>query len=305
VNAAGLAVLTVAAVAHAGPATVVALASGPDVRDAVAIGPAGEAYEPDHHGAWVRHHAGGIAAEVVHATRAGATVIAGVQAGPPFELHAGMWSAIYVGQKAKAVLGRGPRATAAVGKLVFVLAGGARTSKLPEAPGVIVALGASGKGVAVETDKGLARLDAATWKPIANAPQHVVALLDDRWALVDRGVLDLRARGPRSAPPPLTAWPAGFHPASVIALDDTVVAAGAGAHGPELVTLRAGKTDREPFAFEHAAPIVAVAIDKAKRVVVAARDGQLAIRERGAWTVHHVSDELPPPHEGSPPAAQP
>jgi hypothetical protein len=301
---AALVALTTAA--HANPTakppaqTIAALSSGPDVRDAVAIGPAGEAYEPDHHGAWIRHHAGGIAATVVHAARVGATVIVGVQAGPPFELHAGMWSAIYVGQHAKALLGRGPRATAAVGKLVFALAGGARTSKLPEAPGVITAVGASPRGITVETDVGLARLDGAKWKPIANVPARVVALLDDRWALVDRGVLDLRAK-----PAAAIAWPPGFHPASVVALDDIVIAAGAHNTTLAVVTLHTGKPPIiDPFTFDHAAPIVAVAADKSGRVIVAAHDGQLAIRDHGQWTTAHVSDDLPPPREGSPPGVQ-
>ena len=290
------------------PFSIVALASGLDARDAVAIGPSGEAYEPDHHGAWVRRHAGGIAAPVVHATRVGATVIAGVASGPPFQLHAGAWSSIYVGPHAIAVLGRGPRATAAVGKLVYVLVGGGRTSKLPPSPDPVVAVGASAGGVTIKTDLALARFDGGKWKPIVNAPPHVVALLDDRWVLVDHGVFDLHAKSATAA---MTAWPTGFAPTSVVALDATVIAVGnarrttgphTGAVGAELVTLHAGKVDREPIELDHQADTVAVVADKAGRIVVATRDGQIAVRVRGAWTHVQVSDELPPDRAGSPPA---
>jgi len=297
-----IAVLAATASANTPPslAVIAALAPGPDHRDAreaVAVGPAGQAYEPDGKGAWIRHHAGGIAGEVVRAVRAGAMVIAGVQAGPPFGWHAGAWSAIQLGLKAQAQLGRGARVTAAVGKLVFTFDGG-KPTKLPEAPGPVAAIGASGKGIVVETDHGLAKLAGARWKPIAGAPPHVAVLLDDKWAIVDRGLLALDSQK-------LTAWPAGFHVATAVAVTaELVVAAGIGPHGSsaELVTLRAGKLDREPIAFDHASPIVAVVADKSGRVVVATRDGQLAIRDRATWTTATVSDDLPAARPGSPPA---
>jgi hypothetical protein len=239
-----------------------------------------------------------LAAEVVRAARAGAMVIAGVPAGPPFGWHAGAWSAIHLGLKAQAQLGRGTRATAAVGKLVFTFDGG-KPTKLPvEAPGPVVAVGASSKGIVVETDHGLAKLAGSKWKPIAGAPPHVAVLLDDRWALVDRGILALDSQK-------TTAWPAGFHVATAVAVTtELVVAAGIGPHGSsaELVTLRAGKLDREPIAFDHASPIVAVVADKSGRVVVATRDGQLAIRDHATWTFAKVSDDLSAAHPGSPPA---
>lgn len=290
-------VLALAARGHAAPAPakLVALAPASDARDAVAIGPNGQAYEPDGKGAWIRHHAGGLADDVVRATRAGALVVAGVEGGPPYAYRNGTWNMIVLGLHAKAIVGRGPRATAAFGKLVFGLDTG-KPVKLVDAPGPVALIAAAGKAIVVQTDKGLARLDGKGWKPIANAPKQVIALLDDRWALVDRGLLDLRANK-------LTAWPNGFRVASVVAVtNDLVVAAG----GRELVTLKAGKFSREPITQQLAAPIVSVVADKTGRAVIATRDGQLAVRDKtGAWTAGELRDELPADRPGSPPAESP
>ncbi|MEO6776423.1 MAG: hypothetical protein ABI467_25995 [Kofleriaceae bacterium] len=302
---------------------IVALAPGPsssDAREAIALGPHGEAYEPDGKGAWVRRHGGGLSGEVVRASRAGALVIAGVEAGPPFGYRAGAvggaWNLIVLGLHAKAIVGRGPRATAAFGKQVFGLESG-KPVRLADAPGVVSALGASPHAIAIETDQGLARLEAGTrrWKPIAKAPAHVIALLDDRWALVDRGLLDLTKRA-------VTPWPAGFRVATAIAVtSDLVVAAGLHGNAPELVTLARSRLSREAIAPSGglpgraggtgtadfgtgAAAIISVVADTAGRVVVAAQDGQLAVRDKaGTWTFGRVRSELPADRPGPPPAA--
>jgi hypothetical protein len=203
------------------------------------------------------------------------------------------------GLHAKAIVGRGPRATAAFGKLVFGLDSG-KPVKLADAPGVVSGLAATDKAVVIETDKGLSKLETkgatAKWKPIANAPAHALALLDDRWALVDHGLLDLRTQK-------VTAWPAGFAVASAVAVsNDLVVAAGLHGNAAELVTLKGATFAREPIGLA-GAPIVSVVADKSGRVVVAARDGQLAVRDKaGTWTLGAVTSELPPDRPGSPPA---
>ena len=291
---------------------IAALAPGPkssDAREALALGPHGEAYEPDGKGAWVRRHAGGLAGDIVRATRAGELVIAGTDGGPPFGYRSsvGAWNMIVLGLHAKAIVGRGPRATAAFGKLVFGLDSG-KAVKLADAPSVVSGLAASDKAIVIETDKGLAKLEtkSAKWKPIANAPAHVLALLDDRWALVDRGLLDLRGMK-------TTAWPAGFSVVSAIAVtNDLVVAAGLHGGAAELVTLKGATFAREPIGAATArfgvggAAIVSVVADKSGRVVVAARDGQLAVRDKaGTWVIAAVRSELPADRPGSPPAESP
>jgi hypothetical protein len=309
---AALLVVLLSARAHGAPPVIAALApSDRDARTAVVIGPNGQAYEPDGKGAWTRHHASALADDVARATRAGSVVIVGT-AGPPYAFRAGVWDLVVLGLHAKAVLGRGPRATAAFGRQVFGLETG-KPVRLADAPGPVAMLGAGIKAIVVQTDQGLAKNEGKGWKPIANAPKQVLALLDDRWALVDHGLLDLRSQK-------LTAWPAGFHVASAIAIDDFVVAVGLQGAAAELVTLKAGKLDHEAIVLTAvvtpdavvtssaklgtgAAAIVAVAADRTGRVVVAARDGQLAIRDKaGAWTQGALFDPPTVAHPGSPPA---
>lgn len=304
------AVLVLLAVrAHAAP-VIAALAPGDrDAREAVALGPNGQAYEPDGKGVWIRRHAGGLADDVTRATRAGALVIAGVDGGPPYAYRRGEWNLVVLGLHAKAVLGRGPRATAAFGRQVFGLDTG-KPVRLADAPGPVAMLGASANGIVIETDAGIARLAGKRWKPIANAPAHVLALLDDRWALVEHGLIDLRTQN-------TTAWPAGFKVASAFAVDNgLILAVGTRGTNPELVTLKAGKLVRAaiamtptvvrslpaPVAPAIGAGIVAIVGDRVGRVVVATHDA-LWIRDKaGTWTVGELRDELPADRPGSPPA---
>lgn len=293
--------------AHGAPAPVViaavAASETNDVRDAIVLGPHGQVYEPDGHGAWIRHHAGGISNDVVRAARTGARVIVGVEDGPPYAYASGKtgdgaWQMIVLGLHAKAILGRGRRATAAVGRQVFVL--DSRTPvRLADAPAPVLALAASRTSVVVVTDQGLARLAGKGWKPIANAPRRVTALLDDRWALLDRGLLDLRSQN-------VTAWPTGFRVSSVGTVDnERVVAAGTLGAQQVVVTLKADTLVLEPIGVKLAS-IVWVSADREGRVVVASSEGQLAVRDQaGAWTATAVRDELPADRPGSPPAVQP
>jgi hypothetical protein len=90
----------------------------------------------------------------------------------------------------------------------------------------------------------------------------------------------------------------------------------AGTHGAsaELVTLKGATQTREPIGLAGTPPpgarfgagtaaIVSVVADKTGRVVVAARDGQLAVRDKaGAWTLGAVTSDLPADRPGSPPA---
>ena len=55
-----LAILLAGGVARAEKPTLVAIAPARDARQAIAIGPAGQIYEPDGKGAWIRTKAGGV-----------------------------------------------------------------------------------------------------------------------------------------------------------------------------------------------------------------------------------------------------
>src|SRR5690348_11028875 len=98
-----LAVLAVATRVHASPPTLVAIAPANDVRKAVAIGPAGQVYEPDGKGEWIRTTAGGVAETLVAATSTGGTVIAGAVGSTPFKLKGGAWTSIHLELKTSAI----------------------------------------------------------------------------------------------------------------------------------------------------------------------------------------------------------
>ena len=290
-----LAVVAIATRAHAAPPRLVALAPAADARKAVAIGPAGQVYEPDGEGAWVRTKAGGVAETIVSAINAGGTVIAGAAGSTPFKLERGAWSSIHLELKTRAILGTGSRALAAVGKSIYAL-DRSRPTKLADAPAPVTAV-AGGKAVVAATAKGLLRLTGTAWKPIKKAPRSVNALLSDRFALVDKGVLDLETMK-------TTPWPAGLRVTDATVVGDTaVVRVSVRGKTVELVTAKAGKVERETIPFTDVSPIVGVVGDKAGRVTVATRDGHIALRDpKGAWTVTEIRDDLPAPRPGPAPA---
>jgi hypothetical protein len=286
--------------AHAEPAAqLAALAPAPDARQSVAIGPAGEVYEPDGHGAWTRKRPIAIAGQVASGARAGSRVLALTHDGPPFRLAKDGWTVVHLGAHAKPLAGAGPRPVVAVGRTVFALDDGhSEPVKLVDAPAPVVALAASASGVVVETERGLARFDGKGWKPITGAPRHVAQLLSDKFALGDHGILDLRAQKTLD-------WPRGAHVVTAVATDDAVLAVVEVGKELQLVTARAGKLASEPVPVDAPHGVVGVAADRAGRAVVALRDGRLAVRDagpHGTWSTVSVKDELPPPHPGSPPA---
>ncbi len=278
--------------AHGEPAKLAAIAPATDVRKAVPIGPAGQIYEPDGKGTWVRRRAGGTAVEIIGATAVGTTVIAGAKAAPPFKLKAGTWTAVFLLPKAKAIVGTGSRVLAAVGRQVFALdTTAAQPTKLADAPAKISAL-AGGKARAVAaTDKGLLELvgKAGTWKPIKRAPKSVRSLVSERWALVDRGALDLKTMK-------TIAWPAGVRIDEATTLGETLIVVATHGKQRELLSLEGtagAKVQREAIPLDTSSPIVGLVADNGKRVIVAARNGKLAIRIAGTWSVAEVTEELP------------
>lgn len=285
------------------PATIVALAPASDARKAIPIGPAGQVYEPDGKGDWVRRRAGGTAVELVHATSVGPTVIAAAKSGPPFRLRRGTWTAIVLFPKARAIVGTGSRVVAAANRQVFSLdTTAAQPTKLGDAPAKVTALAAGKSRVVVMTDKGMFELPGGkpgAFKPIKKAPKRVRALVSDRWALVDKGALDLKTMK-------TTRWPAGVRVDEVTVSGETLVAVAAVGKGRELLTLApaaGAKVTREAIPLEARAAIAGVVADGSKRVVVATRDGTLAVRTSGAWVTTQVRDELPADKVSGPPPA--
>jgi hypothetical protein len=273
--------------AEPAPPKLAALAAGDDARGAILVGPEGQIYAPDGHGAWARTQAGGIAGTVVLATRAGADVIAGVTGAPPFRFDGRAWESIYLAMHAKAVVARGRRAVAAVGRQVFALDHAGAPQRLPDAPATVLALGASPAGVAVLTERGVARLDGKSWRAVERAPR-VVALASDRWAITADGAYDLVAN---------TA--VDLRGAVAVAADgDALVAA----TPTELLTVRGGKVTRAPLPATGAP--VGVAVDR-DHAVVALADGRVFVRDHDAWSTTEVHDALPAPRPGPGPASSP
>ena len=293
------AVLCAAAPAFADPA-LAALAPADDARKAVAIGPSGEVYAPDPSGDWVRTHAFGTAETLELAGKAGGAVVA-LGDGVVYHLADNGWSAIRLVQKGKAVMSGGGHAVAAVGRQLFALdrTVGGEPAKLALAPAPVLGIGSGAKIVVLLTERGVLRFDGKGFKPLARSPRRITQLVSDRWALVDGGVTDLRGTTTLS-------WPAGL--TVVVATtgpDDGLVAVGTTRAGLELLTLAAGKLVRDPIAGTAGARPVGAVLDKAGRATVALRDGRIARRERGAWTLSTVRDALPAARPGTPPARSP
>jgi hypothetical protein len=325
-----------------------ALPAGDDARDATAIGPRGEVYDPDGKGAWVRDRAITVSGDVVTTGRANGVVA--LANGAVYRLAENGWSAMRLVQKGKAVMSGGARSVAAVGRQLFALdkLAGGEVAKLAMAPQPVQMIGAGTKALTIQTERGLLRSEGpgAAWKAIARAPRRVDRLIDDRWALTDRGPIDLKTGN-------VTPWPTGFRLGAVTpGAKGTLVIVGTSQRGAiEVVVIDGVKVRREtvevtapasmkpdvangtksdtpngptPVGAEKpatangapGAPLtrsavaldaplahpVGVVTDTTGRVVVAFRDGRIAIRERGVWSLTAVVEALPVARPGAPPA---
>jgi hypothetical protein len=280
----------------AGAVQIAALAPADDARRAVVIGRDGEVYEPDGKGAWIHRLPSATAEPVVAAGRAGGAIVALGQ-GVIYRLAGNGWSAIRLVQHGQAILGEGERALAAVGRQLFMLDPLTRgePTRLVQAPANIVSIGAGTTAIVVATEAGVFRVTGGKLVAVKPALSHP-HLVGDRWALVDRGAVDLTTGK-------LTAWPADLAiGAASVAPGDALVAVGAGRAGLELVTLAAGKLAREPLGVTGTA--VGVVADRAGRAVVALSDGRIAVRGKAgaAWTTTEVVDAPVPEHPGPAPA---
>lgn len=282
---------------------VVALAPPPgdDARKAVVLGRGGEVFAPTASGDYVRTRAFSTADTPVLAGRAGGDVVV-LGDGVVYRLADNGWTAIRLVQKGKAVMSGGKRSVAAVGRQLFALdrTAGGEPAKLALAPTPVLAIAGGDTAVVIQTARGLMRLQGATFRRIARTPRTITRLVSERWALTDRGAVDLKAGT-------TTAWPAGLSAHVAAAGPDaaTLAAVASGRAGLELITLSGTKIVRDPIAGTQGAKAVGVAVDKAGRAVVALSDGRVARRDRAAWTITQVRDELPAPRPGAGPATSP
>jgi hypothetical protein len=271
-----------------------ALAPADDARRAVPIGRDGEVYEPDGTGAWVHRLPSSTAEPIVAAGRAGSAVVA-LGHGVIYRLGDNGWSAIRLVQHGTAILGEGGRALAAVGRQLFALDQRTRgePTRLVQAPGNIVSIGAGPTAIVVATETGVFRVTGGKLVAVKPPPGRV-RLVSDRWALADLGAIDLTAGR-------LLLWPRGLAMgAAAGCVGDALVAVGTGTAGLELVTIAAGKLAREPLGVTGTA--VGVVADRAGRAVVALSDGRIAVRDRVGWTVTQVADAPAAERPGPAPA---
>lgn len=283
-------VALVALIGRADADVLAALAPADDARKAIAIGPGGEVYEPDGTGAWVRTKRIATASRIAIAGRAGDIVAAG--GGVVYRLAPNGWSALRLAQDGAATMSAGSRAVGAVGRQLYSLdrLKGGEPEKLGVAPAPVQAIG-SGKTIVVATTSGVHRIERGRATRIANAPGKLV---DDRWALADKGAFDLRSGK-------TTPWPTGARVATASVLDETLAAVGTVAGSVELFTVTAAKLERAPITGASGTP-VGVVLDRSGRAIVAFADGTLAIREGTSWTTTKVRDSLPAARPGPPPA---
>ncbi len=273
-------------------------------------GPSGQVYEPDGHGAWARHHAGGVGDDVVVAVSVGDAVIAGAgdaasAHAPPFRYAAGVWQIVPVSLRAHAVVGRGTRAVAAVGRAVFTLDGGSRA--LPG--GARRRWSASARlrgGVAIQTEPRRVPprrqpLDVRSRAPEAGdapARRPVRSQRGHGCGRPARGRRRSRGRPGSTRPRRRRSMP---RVRSIAAATNGAVI--------ELEIVRDGRAehDRMPggVVTEPLAPVAGVVLDRSGRIVVALRDGRVAVRDNGRddkWSATAVRDDLPAPRPGAPPA---
>jgi hypothetical protein len=287
--------------ARASAVRLAAIAPADDARKAVVIGAGGEVYDPDGKGAWVHRRAISTADRLMSAGltggRGGGIVALGD--GVVYRLANNGWSAIRLAQHGKAILGSGVRSLAAVGRQLFALdqLTGGEPTRLAVAPANIVAIGSGARATVIATDAGTWRLEGKTLVALKAAPPRM-RLVSDRWAIVDRGAVELTAS---KTAPGIIAWPTGLAiGVAGVAPDGALVAIGSSHAGLELVTLRGGKLTRDPLGISGTA--VGVVVDRAGRAAVALTDGRVALRDKAGWTTTEVADEAPPERPGAPPA---
>ena len=310
--AGSVATITTSGTASGTANRIAAVAPAEDARKAVMIGTSGEVYEPDGKGAWIHKLPSSTANALVAAGRAGGTAgtngdtngdadggtIVALGDGVVYRLAANGWSAIRLTQHGKAILGAGARTLAAVGRQLFALdqLTGGEPTRLALAPGNIVAIGAGAKAIVVATEAGVWKLAGGKLVALPSVPAHL-RIVSDRWAIADRGAVDLTTTK-------LTGWPSDLTIGVAAATSgDALVAIGASRAGLELVTLRRGKLLRDPLGITGTA--VGVVVDRAGRAVVALSDGRIALRDKTGWTTTQVIAEPPAEHPGPAPATSP
>ncbi len=317
--------MTSSAAADGGPTATVAtplagLVPHDDARQAIAIGPSGEVYRP-RDGGWVRVESFAIAQGVEHVARIGGAPDGGTPVvsadGVVYRLAPTGWSVLRIANRSRSTLGIGAQAVAAVGRQLYALdrLSGGEPAKLAVAPGAVSAIASGvavpgGAALAIATPAGIHRVERGRVTPLKRAPRVVQRLVSDRWALVDRGPVDLASGA-------VVPWPAELR--VVIASagpGDTLVAVAANRAALELVTVHprtvatkrgVPEVQRDPVPAIGGAEItgtpVGVVADRDGRATIALADGRILSRDAlRTWSVVTARVDLGPPRPGPAPA---
>jgi hypothetical protein len=301
------ALIAATSTADARPIAAAVLASPDDVRAAVLVGPAGEVYEPDAPGTWKRRVGGGVAGDVTGAAAGGGDLFAIGASTPLYRRRAGSWQAMRLGQRGAVVLGTGPVPAVAIGRHVF-LQSRAGWTRVGQAPLPVTALWAGGdRDVVLAAGGVLWRLRGASWMrlPRPQAPIGVAGATasgagiagSGPWALTARVAVDLARGRAVTAQSPGSIIAATTSPQGIWLLIASPTALAIERHAlPPAAPL----TLAPPVAGD--ATIAAFLADRAGRLLIATRGGDVHVWADGAWTAGAVSDELPAPRKGAAPA---
>jgi hypothetical protein len=287
------------------PTIAAVVAPADDVRKAVLVGPSGQVWEPDGAGTWTRRTGGGVAADVRGATLAGVNLVVAGKATPFYRRADDRWNAMRLGERGRTQIGRGPRASVSIGRLVFVWTG-TSWKRIGAAPGTVTALWSAGETkVVLATDAGLFRLMGGAFRPVPlPAGTAAISALDGAagtWAVTaDGAAIDTttrRVHRPTVGGQPMTV-------ALVTTAGDSAWALGTTAAGPALARQRKGAWSDAPAPpLSPDDPPIALAADTAGAVLVVTRGGVIHLAGTdGTWINGSRTQSLPVVTSGPGPA---
>lgn len=275
-----------------------------DPMAAIFVGPSGQIWEPDGHGAWIRDTAGGVAADVHGAVVADALVVVGKSA-PPYRWDGDRWQALRLGERGRTHAGTGPRAALAIGGQIFVWSA-AQWKRVGKVSGPVAALWAASEakvyvaaGGKVWRLAGKAFVEAGAADVLDFAGTTSPSAITRDGLLYDgatRKTAAITLGGQPVTPLAIAAPPTGG-PWVLGTLAGQPALARKKGTGWESVPAPALAADDPPVGF---------GVDGAGLAVVATRSGAIWLRAAdGTWSAGRRDDRPAPPRPGPGPARLP
>jgi hypothetical protein len=213
-----------------------------------------------------------------------------------------------LGERGRTTIGRGPRASLAIGRLVFVWTG-TSWKRIGAAPGVVTALWSAGETkVVVATDAGLSRLVGGAFRPVVapagSAPFSALDGSASPWAVTAAAaafdVTTRRAHRPVVGGEPMTVM-------LVTTAGDSTWALGTTVAGPALARMRKGAwSAATPPPVSPDDPAISLAADTSGALLVVTRGGTVHLASpEGTWITATRTQSLPNAVAGPGPARAP